>query len=332
MGYNPRLMTTHAVRMHEKGGPEVLRWEAVALAQPAAGEVRLRHTAVGLNFIETYQRSGFYPIALPAILGTEAAGVVEALGEGVSGLAVGDRVAYATGPLGAYAEQRNVPASVLVKVPDGVTDAVAAAAMLKGMTAHYLVRRIHRVAPGETILVHAAAGGVGSILCQWAKHLGATVIGTVGSEEKAALARENGCDHVILYRTEDVRLRVEALTGRRRVPVVYDSVGKDTFLSSLACLQPFGMMVTYGQSSGAVPPFDPRILAAHGSLFLTRPTLNDYVRERADLESTAAELFEVIASGAVKVAIGQTFPLRDAETAHRALESRQTSGSTILLP
>ena len=323
---------THAVRIHQTGGPDVLRWEVVDLAPPAAGEARVRHAAVGVNFIDTYFRTGLYPTKLPATLGSEAAGIIEEVGEGVTGLAKGDRVAYATGPLGAYSEARNVPAAHLVKLPESVDDATAAASMLKGMTAQYLVRRTHPVQKGETILVHAAAGGVGLLLCQWAKHLGATVIGTVGSEEKATLARAHGCDHVVFYRTEDVPARVRELTNGAGVPVVYDSVGKDTFAASLDCLRPRGLLVTFGQSSGPVPPFDPRVLSQKGSLFLTRPTLADSVRARSELESTARELFEVIASGAVKVRAAQTYPLRDAEQAHRDLEARKTTGSTLLLP
>jgi NADPH2:quinone reductase len=285
-----------------------------------------------VNFIDTYHRTGLYPVALPAVLGSEAAGVVEAVGEGVTTVAKGDRVAYATGPMGSYAEARNVPAANLVRVPSGIDDQLAAASMLKGLTAQYLVRQTWRLERDEICLVHAAAGGVGLILCQWAKHLGATVIGTVGSEEKAKLAREHGCDHVVLYRTEDVPARVRELTNGAGVPVVYDSVGKDTFASSLDCLRPRGLMVTFGQSSGAVPPFDPRLLSQKGSLYLTRPTLGDYVRARADLETTARELFEVIASGAVRVRVAQTYPLRDADRAHRDLEARKTTGSTVLLP
>lgn len=327
-------MKTHAIVVEHTGGPEVLRWKEIALAPPAAGEVRIRHTAIGLNFIDTYYRTGLYPTTLPGVLGSEAAGVIEELGEGAGALdfVKGDRVAYATGPLGAYAEKRNVPAAHLVKVPDGIEDATAAAAMLKGMTAEYLIRRTYPVAKGETILVHAAAGGVGLILAQWAKHLGATVIGTVGSEDKAKLAREHGCDHVVFYRTEDVAERVREITGGERVPVVFDSVGKDTFAASLASLRRRGLLVTFGQSSGPIPPFDPRVLSQKGSLFLTRPTLADYVATRAELEATARELFDVIAKGAVRVRVAQTYPLRDAERAHRDLEARKTTGSTLLLP
>jgi NADPH2:quinone reductase len=318
--------------MHQTGGPEVLRWEPVDLPPPGAGEVRVRHKAIGLNFIDTYHRTGLYPLPLPSGLGSEAAGIVEEVGANVVGLAKGDRVAYATGPIGAYAEARNLAASHLVKVPDAIDDATAAAVMLKGMTAEYLVRRTYRVERGDTILVHAAAGGVGLILCQWAKHLGATVLGTVGSEDKAKLAREHGCDEVIFYRTEDVAARVRELTRGERVPVVYDSVGKDTFAASLDCLRPRGLLVSFGQSSGPVPPFDARVLAQKGSLFLTRPTLFDYVRARSELEATAGALFDVIASGAVKVRVDQRYPLRDAERAHRDLEARKTTGSTVLVP
>lgn len=324
--------STHAVRVHQIGGPEVLRWEKIELPAPGPGEVRVRHTAIGLNFIDTYFRTGLYPLALPAVLGSEAAGVVEAIGQGVTEVRKGDRVAYGTGPTGAYAEARNVPVAHVVKLPDAIDDTTAAAVMLKGMTAQYLCRRTYAVQKGDHVLVHAAAGGVGLLLCQWAKHLGATVIGTVGSEEKARLAAEHGCDHVLFYRTEDVAARVREITNGERVPVVYDSVGKDTFLTSLDCLRPRGLMVTFGNSSGPVGPIDPRILAQKGSLFLTRPTLGDYVRTRADLEATARDLFDVIGSGAVRVRVAQSYPLRDAEGAHRDLEARKTTGSTVLIP
>lgn len=324
--------STHAVRMHQTGGPEVLRWENIELPPPEPGELRVRHTAIGLNFLDTYYRTGLYPLPLPAVIGNEAAGVVEELGPGVTAFAKGDRVAYGTGPVGAYAEARNIPAANVVKIPEGIDDVTAAAVMLKGMTAQYLLRRTYSVKKGDPILVHAAAGGVGLLLCQWAKHLGATVIGTVGSEEKAKLARAHGCDHVLFYRTEDVAARVRELTGGERVPVVYDSVGRDTFATSLDCLRARGLMVTFGQSSGPVGAIDPRVLSQKGSLFLTRPTLGDYVRARADLDATAAELFEVIKSGAVKVRIAQTYALRDAESAHADLEGRRTTGSTVLTP
>ena len=324
--------STHVVRVHQTGGPEVLRWEKIELPAPAPGEVRVRHTAIGLNFLDTYFRTGLYPLPLPAVLGSEAAGVVEAIGQGVTEVRKGDRVAYGTGPTGAYAEVRNVPVAHVVKLPDAIDDTTAAAVMLKGMTAQYLCRRTYAVQKGDHILVHAAAGGVWLLLCQWAKHLGAIVIGTVGSEEKAKLAAEHGCDHVLFYRTEDVAARVREITNGERVPVVYDSVGKDTFLTSLDCLRPRGLMVTFGNSSGPVGPIDPRILAQKGSLFLTRPTLGDYVRTRAELDATARDLFDVIASGAVRVRVAQTYPLRDAEGAHRDLEARKTTGSTVLIP
>lgn len=321
---------THAVRIHQTGGPEVLRWDVVELAPPAKGEVRIRHTAVGLNFVDTYFRTGLYATKLPATLGSEAAGVIEEVGEGVTGFAKGERVAYGTGPLGAYSEARNIPAAHLVKVPEGIDDATAAASMLKGMTAQYLVRRTYAVQKGDTILLHAVAGGVGSIACQWAKHLGATVIGTVGSEEKAKLARAHGCDHVVLYRTEDVAARVREITNGAGVPVVYDSVGKDTFFRSLDCLRPRGLMVSFGNSSGTPEPFDTAVLAHKGSLFLTRPTLYHYTLSRADLETAANELFEVVTSGKVRIEVKQRFPLSQAADAHRALEARKTAGSTVL--
>lgn len=324
--------TTHAIRIHTPGGPELLRWEPIELPPPGPGELRIRHTAVGLNFLDTYHRTGLYPLPLPAVLGSEAAGVVEALGEGVTGFAVGDRVAYGSGPIGAYCEVRNFAASHVVHVPAGVDDATAAAAMLKGMTAQYLLRRTYPVKAGETVLVHAAAGGVGTILCQWAKHLGATVIGTVGGEDKFAAARENGCDHVLNSRTEDVAKRVRELTQGEGVPVVYDAIGKDTFAGSLASLRTRGLMVSYGQASGPLAPMDPRVLAQHGSLYLTRPVLGHYLRTREELASTTRELFAVIASGAVKIRVAQTVPLREAARAHRDLEERKTTGSTVLVP
>jgi NADPH2:quinone reductase len=320
----------HAIRFGKIGGPEVLEWQEVDVGEPGPGQVRIRHTAVGLNYIDTYQRSGLYPMPLPSGLGSEGAGVVERVGSGVSGLKPGDRVAYAGGPLGAYSEARVMPADRLVPVPEGITDQEAAAMMLKGMTAWYLVRRTHPVERGETILFHAAAGGVGLIACQWAKHLGATVIGTVGSDDKARLAKEHGCDHPINYRQEDFVARVNELTGGRKLPVVYDSVGKDTFYKSLDCLAPLGLMVSFGQSSGAIGPVDIGILAAKGSLFLTRPTLVNYTATREDLLTAARELFEVVKSGAVKIAINQTYPLREAARAHRDLQDRKTSGQTVL--
>jgi NADPH2:quinone reductase len=315
----------------ELGGPEVLTWEEADVGEPGHGEVRIRQSAAGLNFIDVYFRTGLYPgPACPFVLGTEGAGVVDAVGDGVTDLRPGDRVAYGMAPLGGYAEVRLMPAERVVRVPDGVDDATAAAAMLKGMTAEYLLRRLRPLQRGETIVVHAAAGGVGLILCQWAKHLGATVIGTVGSPEKATLAMEYGCDHTILYRTEDVADRVRELTGGAGVPVVYDSVGQDTFSASVSCLAPRGMLVLFGQSSGKVDPVDPQILMRHGSLFLTRPTLGTYIASRQELVESAASLFQVIGEGAVRIRIGQRFPLRDAAEAHRALEARRTTGSTVL--
>jgi NADPH2:quinone reductase len=321
---------THIVRIHKTGGPEVLSWEEVELGKPGPGEVLIRQTAVGLNYIDTYNRSGVYPLKLPSGLGGEGAGVVEAVGQGVVELKPGDRVAYGNAPIGAYAEARLVPADRLVKLPAGVSDEQAAAMMLKGLTAQYLLRQTYRVKPGETILFHAAAGGVGLIACQWAKHLGATVIGTVGDEEKAKLARQNGCDYPILYKHEDFVAKVNSLTQGKKLAVVYDSVGKDTFYKSLDCLAPLGLMVSFGQSSGSVGPVDIGILAAKGSLFLTRPTLNTYTASREDLLTAARELFEVVQSGAVKIAVNQTYPLREAARAHRDLEGRKTTGSTVL--
>lgn len=322
-----------AVRVHEVGGPEVLRFEEVEVAAPGPGQVLLRQTAVGLNFIDVYYRTGLYPPPqLPFIPGLEAAAVVEAVGEGVSEPQVGQRVAYASPPLGAYAERRLMPADRVVVLPDGISDEQAAAMMLKGMTAQYLLRRTYRVQPGQTILFHAAAGGVGLIASQWAKHLGATVIGTVGSEAKAELARAHGCAHVIRYDQEDVVARVREITDGKGVPVVYDSVGQATFEQSLDCLAPFGMLVSFGQSSGKIPPVDLGILSQKGSLYVTRPTLVTYTAQRADLVASANELFEVVQSGAVRIQVNQRFPLRDAAEAHRALEGRRTTGSTVLLP
>jgi NADPH2:quinone reductase len=319
--------------MYETGGPDVLRWEEVVVAEPGAGEALIRQTAVGLNYIDIYHRTGLYPIGdLPATPGMEGAGEVLALGEGVTDLQKGDRVAYAGLPPGAYAEQRLIPADRLVKLPETVNDQQAAAMMLQGMTAQYLLRRTYRVKPGDKILLHAAAGGVGLIACQWAKHLGATVIGTVGSHEKAAVASAHGCDHPLLYRDEDWVARVRELTGGEGVSVVYDSVGKDTFLKSFDCLKPLGLLVSFGQASGPVPPIDPGILAAKGSLFLTRPSLMTYTAKRNDLLDSARELFAVIASGVVKVEISQTYPLSQAAQAQRDLEARKTTGSTVLIP
>ena len=321
------------VRVHELGGPEVLRFEQVEIGAPGPGQVRLRQTAIGLNFIDVYFRTGLYPPpAVPFTPGLEAAAVVEEVGEGVSEVAVGDRVAYAGAPIGAYAEARLYQADRLVKLPDGIDDRQAAAMMLKGMTAQYLLRSTFPVRPGQTILFHAAAGGVGLIACQWAKHLGARVLGTVGSEAKAELARAHGCDVPIRYDREDVVARVRELTDGKGVPVVYDSVGKSTFERSLDCLAPRGMLVAFGQSSGNVPPLNLGLLSQKGSLYVTRPTLVTYTAARDDLLASAKELFEVVQSGAVKIEIRQTFALRDAADAHRALEGRQTTGSTLLLP
>ena len=321
---------THAIRIHQTGGPEVLQWEAVQVGKPGRGEIRLRQAAAGLNYIDVYHRTGAYPVQTPATPGMEGAGVVEEVGAGVTEMKVGDRVAYASAPMGAYAEARLMPADRVVKVPDGISDVQAASMMLKGMTAQYLLRRTYRVKAGDTILVHAAAGGVGLILCQWAKHLGATVIGTVGSEEKAALARANGCAHTVIYTREDFQSRVMEITGGKKVPVVYDSVGKDTFARSLDCLQPMGMMVLYGAASGPVPPFDLGQLAAKGSLFITRPTLFVYTAKREDLVASATELFDLVLHGAVKLHVNQTYALKDAAQAHRDLEARKTTGSTVL--
>jgi len=320
------------VRIHETGSPEVLRWESIALEPPQAGEVRVRHTAIGLNFIDTYQRSGLYPLPLPAVLGSEAAGVVEELGEGVKGISIGDRVAYGHGGAGAYAEKRNVKADTLVRLPESIDDRTAAAVMLKGLTAHYLVEigRL-REEPKKTIVVHAAAGGVGLLLAQWAKHFGATVIGTAGSEAKADLAKAHGCDQVILYRHEKVPERVKEITNGIGADVVYDSIGRDTFHESLDALRRRGLLVSFGQSSGPIGPFEPRLLAQKGSLLLTRPTLGDFV-VGAELETRATELFDAIAKKVLKIRVKHTYPLRDAEKAHRDLEARKTTGSIVLLP
>jgi NADPH2:quinone reductase len=324
---------THAIRLYENGGPEVLKWEAVELGDPGPGQVRLRHGAVGLNFIDVYFRTGLYPLPqVPGGIGLEGAGVIEAVGDGVEGFAEGDRVAYAGPPPGAYAEARIMPAAKLVKLPESITDQQAAAMMLQGMTVQYLIRRTYRVQAGDTVLFQAAAGGVGLIACQWLKHLGATVIGTVGSEAKAELARAHGCDHTILYRSESFVEKVREITNGAGVPVAYDSVGKDTFEGSLDCLSPMGTMVLFGGASGPVPPLDPMALSQKGSLFLTRPTLMTYTAKRSDLEASAAELFDVVGSGAVKIEVNQTYPLAEAARAHADLEARKTTGSTVLLP
>ncbi len=320
-----------AIRIHKTGGPDVMQWDDVEVGKPGPGQVRIKSTAVGLNYIDTYHRSGLYPLPLPAGIGMEGAGVVTELGEGVSGLKLGDRVAYGS-ILGAYAEERVVPADKLVQLTDGVSDKVAAAIMLKGMTAEYLLLRTFKVKPGDTILWHAAAGGVGLIACQWAKHLGATVIGTVGSDEKAALAKAHGCDHVINYSKENFVERVKEITKGAGVPVVYDSVGKSTWPASLDCLQPLGMMVSFGNASGPIPPVEAGMLSAKGSLFFTRPTLMTYTARRDWLEASAAALFDVVAKGIVKIEINQTYALKDAVQAHIDLEGRKTTGSTVLLP
>ena len=322
-----------AIRIYENGGPEVLKWEDFDPGKPEAGEALVRHEAVGLNFIDVYHRTGLYPLpALPGTPGMEGAGIVEEIGEGVSEVAVGDRVAYAGLPPGAYAEVRRIPAHRLVKLPAGISTRKGAAMMLQGMTTRYLLRGCFDVKKGDTVLIHAAAGGVGSIACQWAKHLGATVIGTVGSQEKAEIARSNGCDHPILYSEEDFAAKTKDITGGNGVDVVYDSVGQATFMKSLDCLRPMGMMVSFGQASGSVPAFDPSILAAKGSLFLTRPSLMAYTAKREDLLDHARDLFEIVESGAVKIEIKQTYPLSEAAQAHRDLEARKTTGSTILIP
>ena len=322
----------YAIRLHQNGGPEVLSWEAVDLPAPAPGEATVRHHAVGLNYIDVYHRSGLYPVALPSGIGMEGAGVVEALGEGVTDLKVGDRVAYAGGPLGAYAEVRNIPAHRLLKLPDAISFETGAAMMLQGLTAAYLLRKTYRVQAGDAVLIQAAAGGVGLIACQWARALGATVIGTVGSPAKAELAKAHGCHHVINYSTENFDQRVREITNREGVAVVYDGVGKDTFAGSLDSLRPMGMMVSFGNASGPVPPLDLIVLSQKGSLFVTRPTLMNYTAKREDLVALGSELFDVVASGLVKIEVNQTYALKDAAQAHRDLEARKTTGSTILLP
>ena len=321
-----------AIRIHETGGTDVLRWEEVDVGDPGPGEVRLRQTAVGLNFIDTYHRTGLYPMPFPAILGIEAAGVVEAIGENVTEVAVGSRVAYAEMPPGAYTQARIMPAGRLVKLPDSVNDLTAGSALLKGLTAQFLLRRTYAVQPGDTILVHAAAGGVGLIMCQWAKHLGATVIGTVGSDDKADLARAHGCDHPIIYTRDNFVNRVKEISGGEGLPVVYDSVGKDTFMGSLDCLRPLGMMVTFGNASGPPPEISPLLLAQKGSLFLTRPVLMAYNQERAALIAAAEDLFTVMGSGAVKVEVRQTYALEDAARVQEDLAGRKTTGSSVLIP
>lgn len=320
----------YAIRMHETGGPSVLKYEEVPQADPKAGEVRIKQTAIGLNFIDTYHRSGLYPLQLPLTLGTEAAGVVEAVGRGVKTLKEGDRVAYC-GLVGAYASSRVAPADRLVKLPKWIDDKTAAAMMLKGMTAEYLIRRTYRVKKGETVVFHAAAGGVGLIACQWLRQLGVKVIGTVGSAEKATLAKRHGCTHPVIYTKESLVDAVKKITRGKGVPVVYDSVGASTFQQSLDCLAPLGLFVSFGNASGPVPPFNPGILAQKGSLYFTRPTLNTYTASREDLEKSARALFGAVKKG-VKIRVDQTFALKDTAKAHTALESRKTTGSTVIVP
>lgn len=322
----------NAIRIHQTGGPEVLRWEAVDLPAPAPGEATVRHHAVGLNYIDVYHRTGLYPLTMPSGIGLEGAGVVEAVGAGVTEVKVGDRVAYAGGPIGAYADVRNIPAHRLLILPDAISFETGAAMMLQGLTAAYLLRKTFRVQAGDAVLIQAAAGGVGLIACQWARALGATVIGTVGSPAKAELAMAHGCHHVINYSTENFVQRVRDITGGEGVAVVYDGVGKDTFAGSLDCLRPLGMMVTFGNASGPVPPLDLIQLSLKGSLFVTRPTIASYTAKGEDLAALGAELFNVVASGQVRIEVNQTYPLQDAAQAHRDLEARKTTGSTILLP
>jgi NADPH2:quinone reductase len=320
----------HAIRIHKTGGPEVLQWEEVPVGKPGAGEARVRHSAIGLNYVETYMRSGLYPLPLPSGLGTEAAGVVEEVGPGVSDVKPDDRVAYVGGPQGAYSEARVMPVERLVVLPKSISEQQGAAMMLKGLTTQYLLRQVHKLKQGDTVLFHAAAGGVGLFFCQWARALGATVIGTVGSDEKAKLARDHGCTHTIVYTREDFVQRVKDITKGEMLPVVYDAVGKDTFMKSLDCLRPAGLMVSFGQASGAIGPIDLGILGAKGSLFVTRPTLNTYAAKRADYLAMTRDLFDVVQSGHFKIEINQTYPLKDAAQAHRDLQGRKTTGQTIL--
>lgn len=320
-----------AIRIEKQGGPEVMQWVDVDVAKPGAGEAQVEHQAVGLNYIDTYHRSGLYPLPLPAGIGLEGSGTVKAIGEGVTEVKVGDRVAYTGGPIGAYAEVRNVPANRLVKLPEKFSFVQGAGMMLKGLTVQYLLRRTYRVKPGDTILIHAAAGGVGLILCNWAKELGATVIGTVGTDAKAELAKANGCDHPIVYTRENFVERVKEITKGKGLPVVYDSIGKDTWPQSLDCLAPLGLMVSFGSASGPIPPVDAGALAAKGSLFFTRPSLVTYTARREDLLAMASEMFDVIGRGVVKIDVRQTYPLKDAVKAHQELESRKTTGTTVFM-
>jgi NADPH2:quinone reductase len=323
---------THAIRIHQTGGPEVMQWESVTVGEPGAGEARVRHAAVGLNYIDTYHRSGLYKLPLPSGIGLEAAGIVEAIGSGVSDIAVGDRVAYCGGPPGAYSEARVMPADKLVKIPDGVSDRSAATLMLKGLTVQYLFRQTFPLKGGETILFHAAAGGVGLIACQWARVLGVTMIGTVGSDEKAALAKANGCTHTIVYTRENFVDRVKEITGGKGVPVVYDSIGKDTFPASLDCLKPRGLFVSFGSASGPIPAFDMGLLGAKGALYATRPSLFAYASTRPELLAMAAEVFSLVKAGKIVSDARQTHALKEAVQAHRDLHSRKTTGATVLLP
>ena len=325
-------MKTKAIRVHKQGGPEEMKWETVDLPTIKEGEILIKHTAIGLNYIDTYHRSGLYPMPVPLTLGLEGAGIVEEIGENVNGLKAGDRVAYASPPTGSYAEAKVMLADRLVKIPDNISDEVAAAIMLKGMTVEYLVRRTYNVKAGQTVLFHAAAGGVGLIACQWIKAIGATTIGTVGSEEKAALAKANGCDHTILYREENFVDRVNEITNKKGVPVVYDGIGKDTALQGLDCLSPFGLMVIFGNASGNAPPIDTGLLAAKGSLFLTRPTLMTYNAKREALVDSAQQVFNMVGSGKINISINARYDLKDAAQAHKDLESRKTTGSTLLMP
>jgi len=325
-------MKTNAIRINSFGGPEVLEWMEVDVPDPGEGEAQIRHTAVGLNFIDTYHRTGLYPVDLPTGLGSEAAGIVEAVGPGVTDVSVGDRVVYSGRPADAYSELRNFSAWQLMPIPTDISDEQAAAVFLKGLTAWYLLRRSYRVQKGDAVLLYAAAGGVGSLAGQWGAHLGAKVIGVVSTKEKAKLAQANGCEHIIMADDNDIPATVKKLSGGDGVAAVYDSVGRDTFLASLDCLRPHGTMVTFGNSSGPVDPFAPSELAKRGSLYVTRPILFDFVNTRENLRHACDELFEVVASGAVKIRIGQTYALKDAATAHRDLEARKTTGSTILLP
>jgi NADPH:quinone reductase len=325
-------MITNAIRIHKQGGPEEMKWEEVSLPEIGESDVLIKHTVIGLNYIDTYHRSGLYPMPVPLTLGIEGAGVIEAIGSSVNGLKTGDRVAYASPPTGSYAEKKVMPANRLVKIPDDISDDVAAAIMLKGMTVEYLVRRTFVVKKGQSVLFHAAAGGVGLIACQWLKAIGATIIGTVGSEEKALMAKENGCTHTILYRKENFVERVKEITNGEGVPVVYDGIGKDTAMQGLDCLSPLGMMVIFGNSSGNAPPIETGLLAAKGSLFLTRPTLMTYNAKREDLVNSADKLFKMVSSGKINVSINAKYALKDASQAHKDLENRKTTGSTLLIP